>query len=237
MNAFYSRIDFYIALLFSWVFLVTGAFIFIKYKAYKYKAYDEDKKQAEIEMMRAFLENKLYNINETLLNNETRWKDINHLLISAQKNKIDSKGQIFLTNFLKENGVTENDLEIDKDLVFVLTPFHEKYENVFNVIRMACNEVGLKCFRGDEQFIKSDLLPHILKQIIKARIIIANIDGRNPNVFYELGLVHAMDKGTILISSSVADLPFDLKNKKILIYKGPQNLQQQLKNELIKYLK
>jgi len=40
-------------------------------------------------------------------------------------------------------------------------------------------------------------LPNILKHTLKARLVIAIIDGRNPNVFYELGIAHALNIQTL----------------------------------------
>lgn len=41
---------------------------------------------------------------------------------------------------------------------------------------------------------------------------------RNPNVFYELGLAHAISKPVILISKSIDDVPFDLRSIRVLVY-------------------
>ena len=65
-------------------------------------------------------------------------------------------------------------------------------------------------------------------------IVIANIDGRNPNVFYELGLAHAMDKNTILLSKFKQDLPVDIKSKYMIIYRNISMLENELKKELLK---
>jgi hypothetical protein len=88
--------------------------------------------------------------------------------------------------------------------------------------------------RGDEEFIRGDVLPHILKYICKAAVVIANIDGRNANVFYELGIAHAMDKSTLLVSKTVEDFPIDVQSKKIIIYKHLRELSSLLKDELLR---
>ena len=40
----------------------------------------------------------------------------------------------------------------------------------------------------------------------------------NPNVFYELGLAHALKKPVVLISSNEGDVPFDLKHIRVIYY-------------------
>lgn len=190
-----------------------------------------------IDSMRDSFEQKLYDLNERLVSTETRWKDVNHLLLTSQKQQnIDSEkyNEVYLTDFLKAAGINKEKLAIDKKLVFVLTPFNKRFDEVYKTIKEVCYSVGLKCSRGDEDYIKSDILNHILKVMIRARVVIANINGRNTNVFYELGLGHAMDKNTILISKSKNILPFDIKSKYIILYKDIDELKKLLKNELIK---
>ena len=77
-----------------------------------------------------------------------------------------------------------------------------------------------------------DLLRHILKLLVKALIVVANIDGRNANVFYELGVAQAIGKSTILISSSVPEMPLDVRNRKIVVWKTSKDLRDTLKTEL-----
>ena len=64
----------------------------------------------------------------------------------------------------------------------------------------------------------------------------ANIDGRNPNVFYELGIAHALDKVTILVTKSIKSVPFDLRGKKLVVYQDADELRLGLQNELSRSL-
>ena len=72
--------------------------------------------------------------------------------------------------------------------------------------------------------------------MVRSRLVIANIDGRNPNVFYELGIAHAIDKPTIIISKSVPDIEIDIKSKYLLLYKNEQDLKEQIRKNLTKIL-
>ena len=58
-----------------------------------------------------------------------------------------------------------------------------------------------------------DIFTHIITPILQSYIIIVNINGRNPNVFYVLGICHALGKSVILISQSKKELPFDIIDK------------------------
>jgi hypothetical protein len=201
--------------------------------------YDEKSSRAIIEEMRGDFERQMYKLTERLMATEERWRDVNHLLLSSQSSqKIEERAgkKVYLSEFLKSAGITKEDLEIDRKLVFVLTPFNDRYRAAYDNIQQICNQIGIKCMRGDEQYTQGDILRHVLKGIVKANIVIANIDGRNPNVLYELGLVHAMDKGVILVSQTVVDLPVDIKSKRVIVYEEPSELQSKLKDELLKLL-
>lgn len=51
-----------------------------------------------------------------------------------------------------------------------------------------------------------------------AKVLVAELTSRNPNVFYELGLAHALRKPVVLISSNEDDVPFDLQHIRVIYY-------------------
>lgn len=225
------------------VFAATGAAVFsaflsmfiIYYARYRRARYDSEIQRAQLEMLREAQERRIYELTDRLASTEERWKDLNHLLVSrlnTQADFSDSRGSITPTRFLRLYGIGEDECQVDPQLVFVLTPFNKEFRSTFDAIAEACRDVGLRCLRGDEEQVSGDLMPHILRLIVKARIIVANIDGRNPNVFYELGVAHALDKVTILVTSSIDTVPFDLKSKKLIAYKELRDLKFSLNREL-----
>jgi hypothetical protein len=168
---------------------------------------------------------------------EERWRDVNHLLISAQQNLPPKSGEVkFISPFLKSHGFSEVDIVQSKRTAFILVPFNRNYEGVYEEIKSVCQEHHIQCYRGDEDLIKGDIFRHILKMISQSSLIIAVIDGRNPNVFYELGLAHGVGKTTILVSKNADKIPFDVKSKFIVFYNSTNDLHQQLSVELKKYL-
>lgn len=210
--------------------------VYIFTKRSKKSRYNEEKNQAILENIRKSLETQMYGINDRLVLNEERWRDVNHLLLRDEyltnKTPLYNRTRIQLSEFLKSNGLRENDLKVDEKLIFILTPFHERYEGDYSVIREVCASTGFKAFRGDENYFKSDIFPEMLKLIVKANLIIANINGRNPNVLYELGIAQALDKPVILISKEPNNLPIDIKSKRFLIYKNNDELRELIRKEL-----
>ncbi|HDR8261111.1 TPA: hypothetical protein QC128_004436 [Bacillus cereus] len=198
--------------------------------------YDHEKNVVKLDDMRNYYESKLYEINKKLSADPIRWKETNHLILSGNENTLNTeniqKGIVSPSNFLLSHGLTKNDLEVDKLSVFVLTSFMDSERPLYSEIKNICSNVGLNCSRSDDDYISGDILPHILKKIAKARLIIVNLDGRNPNVYYELGIAHALDKPTILISKSINNAPFDLQSKNIIIYKDFTELNNKLSMEL-----
>lgn len=201
----------------------------------RHTRYDDDRHRIELELMRRSIESQMHGLTEKLLATESRWRDVNHLLISSQDRQPEVFEPTKLENpssFLSSAGISTDDLKIERDLIFVLTPFHPTYKKQFEVIASVCNSLGLKAMRGDEEFVQGDVFPHILRLIARARIVVANIDGRNPNVFYELGIAHAMGKPVILIAPSPEDVPFDIRTKRLVLFQSLDELREKLKDEL-----
>jgi nucleoside 2-deoxyribosyltransferase len=60
--------------------------------------------------------------------------------------------------------------------------------------------------------LKRKVLERVYNQIAKADIIVAEMTGRNANVFYETGYAHALNKRVVLLTQNANDIPFDLKH-------------------------
>jgi len=199
--------------------------------------YDEEKKKVELDLLRHNLESQVYELNERSNRNSSKWKDSIHLQIDGTKDKGSKKGsKIHLNDFLKSGGIKESDLT-EEDFVFVLTPFHSKYDGVFEVVKSVCEKADIRCIRGDEQNFKGDIFSHVLSNIVKAKVVVANLSGRNPNVLYELGIAHSLDKTTIMVSQLLDDLPVDIKSKRIVTYNETSDLETSLPVELLKAMK
>ncbi len=125
--------------------------------------------------------------------------------------------------------------EIDPDLCFVLMPFAEEFQALYtDHIKPAVQRAGLKCMRADDIFSARPIVQDIWEYICKARLIIAELTGRNPNVFYEVGMSHTLDKDVIMITRSMDDVPFDLKHIRCIVYDDGQNGLKKLEESLHK---
>lgn len=82
----------------------------------------------------------------------------------------------------------------------------------------AIEQSGLEPHRADDLFRPSAIIADIWDYTKRAKIMLADLTGKNPNVFYELGLAHALSKPVILLTESLDDVPFDLKALRIIEY-------------------
>ncbi len=103
--------------------------------------------------------------------------------------------------------------------VFVLMPFNVELKPIYeNHIKQTVSGLDLRIGRADDFFGAGPIMKDIWSAIHAARIVIADCTGRNPNVFYEIGLAHAIGRDTILISQSLNDVPFDLRHLRVIVY-------------------
>ncbi len=128
------------------------------------------------------------------------------------------------------------DREDEKNLsVFVVMPFSKQFTDVYNKgIKPLVQKMDMKCIRADELFRSKPIMEDILNLIYDSEIIIADTTGRNPNVFYELGISHTTKESVIIISQSLDDVPFDLRHLRCLIYSASKDGLKQLQFVLFK---
>ena len=202
----------------------------------KESRYADEYQRAVLSSMRESYEPHIAKLNREMTATPERWRDANHLLIAAQNAKYQEFAERALqpNDFLNSFNIRPTDFVIDKNLIFVLTPFADEERAAFETIKDVCTNAGFRCLRGDEENAGGDILGHIIRLIVKARIIIANVETRNPNVFYELGIAHALGKQTILISRSLEAMPFDVQTRRILIWQDERGLREGLKDALLR---
>ncbi len=119
----------------------------------------------------------------------------------------------------------------------MLMPFETNLTQIYEYhIKKIIEEKGYIIERADDLYISKPVLEDITKKIIEADIIIADLTGLNPNVFYEVGYAHAKGKYVIQICQRNEELPFDLRNIRTIFYENNPKGYDELKINLIKYL-
>jgi tetratricopeptide (TPR) repeat protein len=115
-------------------------------------------------------------------------------------------------------------------LCFVLMPFGKKmdaagrvtnFDSVYDqIIAPAVARAGLEPIRADEEKIGGAIHKPMFERLMLCHYAVADITGANPNVFYELGIRHAMrPRSTVIVFGEGTVLPFDIALVRGLSYK------------------
>jgi len=114
---------------------------------------------------------------------------------------------------------SHRDFAIDPLLAFVAMPFAADFNALYETIEtLLVEHCHLKCLRADTIFGTGSIKSDIWRCVNEAMFLIADLSGRNANVFYEVGLAHALGKPVVLLAQDINDVPFDLRDLRIVQY-------------------
>jgi len=105
-----------------------------------------------------------------------------------------------------------------KGTCFVMMPFDDPFDRYSKVFEKAVEDAGLEPIRADSIFRPGFIMNDIWEGIRTSEILLAELTGRNTNVFYELGLAHAAGRPVVLVTQEIDDVPFDLQGLRLLKY-------------------
>lgn len=133
---------------------------------------------------------------------------------------------------------------MSKPLCFVLMPFGKKpdatgnmvdFDQIYQqIIKPAIEKAGLECVRADEEMTGGIIHKPMFERLILCEYAVADLTTANANVFYELGLRHAVRPwSTVLIFADGERLPFDVGLLRALPYKlskerAPENVPESI---------
>ncbi len=160
----------------------------------------------------------------------SEYLDIHRIVFTGQHDLL-SNSAIDYNQFLDQFGISKEKIRIKKGSALFLTPFNFEGDRLFNECQSILSKIDVFLQKTDNYVEKDDILMNIVSAIVQSEFIIVNIDGRNPNVYYELGIAHAIGKPTILLSKSEFDLreiSFDVRQKRIILYRDYKTLETEL---------
>lgn len=137
----------------------------------------------------------------------------------------------------------EKKIEEEKPKCFVIMPFGGWFDKYYVEIYIpAIEAAGFEAKRADDLYRPGNIVNDIWTYTKEATVLLADLTNKNPNVFYELGLAHAITKPAVLITASMEDVPFDLRSLRVIDYdKNSPNwgdiLQERIKKALLETLK
>ena len=119
-----------------------------------------------------------------------------------------------------------------KPRCFVIMPFATEFDSVYEVIRQTVVMHDYECIRADRRYLVGSITEDINEQIRQADLVVADLTGKNPNVFYEVGYAAALQKPVIQIAQSVENLPFDVRHLRTFAYSTAYLADRKLADDL-----
>lgn len=129
----------------------------------------------------------------------------------------------------------------EKELCFIITPIGEDNAPIRRHIDGIIDAAIIPAL-GEKYDVKAahhtkhpgTITKQVIEAIYNAKLVIANLTERNPNVMYELALRHAIGKPAIMIVERGTPIPSDIIMQRTIPYyndaKGVLELQEELKN-------
>lgn len=147
----------------------------------------------------------------------------------------DPKNSVIVTPFFGRPPARHDGASAD---VFVLMPFRSDLKPIYeDHVKPVAATLGLSAKRADDFFSTHEVMRDVWEGIYEARVIVADCTDRNPNVFYEIGLAHAIGRQVILITQNADDVPFDLRSLRYIHYQytppGMKRFESILRETLI----
>lgn len=104
--------------------------------------------------------------------------------------------------------------------IFVVMPFRDRLARIYkDHISPIAKELGLSVERADERKLSGAIMKDVWESIATCQIVIADCTGKNPNVFYEIGIAHTLGKSVILLTQKKEDFPFDIQHMRYIAYR------------------
>ncbi len=120
-----------------------------------------------------------------------------------------------------------------KRVCFMAMPFSQELQPIYDLITDTLTQKQWTIIRADEISRPRRITDRILLSILTSDLILADLTGNNPNVFYELGLAHAVGSDVILLTQET-QLPFDVSTEQTVFYKNTEPELKKLSRHLAK---
>jgi hypothetical protein len=123
---------------------------------------------------------------------------------------------------------------------FVAMPFSLGFsKEVYDAISSALKEFDITCYRADEVIRGGEVMTDVLSGLAEAELVIVDLTGSNPNVFYELGIAHTIRcaESVWLLTQDMRDVPFDVNHYRCIEYALGDDGLSKLKSELAHLIK
>jgi hypothetical protein len=130
------------------------------------------------------------------------------------------------------SGGRRRDADSSSRLMFVIMPYTDDMEPIFEGVRAAASAVGLEAKRVKDVVGDYRITDKILELIIASRLVVADLTHERPNVYFELGYARGLGKTVITIARNDTTVHFDVRDWTFLPYIDSRVLERDLVERL-----
>ena len=122
-------------------------------------------------------------------------------------------------------------------MCFILMPFSpSRATRIYRIIGEIARDSGLIAKRADQIYGDNPIMEDIWGSLNESGFVIAECTGRNPNVFYELGIAHTLGKKVIIVTQREKDIPFDIRSFRYIKYEDNADGYRKLRDGLTQHI-
>ncbi|MCL4322602.1 MAG: hypothetical protein M1273_08335 [Deltaproteobacteria bacterium] len=119
---------------------------------------------------------------------------------------------------------------------FIIMPIddenHPEFVDIYDAIVAVCDEFNIKALRSDKIPHQDKIMDIVIKEIRESEFLIADLTLNRPNVYYEIGYAHGIDKRPIMVHKIDTEIHFDLTGYNVLKYKNAHELKDELRENI-----
>ena len=113
-----------------------------------------------------------------------------------------------------------------------MTTEDPQLEDIHEAIKGAAKDAGLEAKRIDDEISNEKITIRIEERISEADYMVADLTHARPNVYWEAGYAHALEKTPIYIAQKDTELAFDVKDYPVIFYENATRLRRKLAERL-----
>ena len=99
------------------------------------------------------------------------------------------------------------------------------------------NNPPYHCIRADEVSRPNNIIRDVVQHLYDADVVIADLTDQNPNVFYEVGVTHAVGQNLLPIIQGRSRIPFDLHDEATIRYADSEDGLRKLQEDILEIMR
>lgn len=113
----------------------------------------------------------------------------------------------------------------DRPVAFVISPIGAQGSELYDRFKLSLDYIIKKALepkwrvvRADEESAPDSITGQVIRRIYESELIVADMSGHNPNVFYEIAVAHGYRRPVIHLMEDGQKVPFDLGDQRAIFY-------------------